>query len=92
MQECIYKNDFGFDKLNNSQLFYFLKKEEKDIFIKYFSDVGTGDNFVECLKIEGVLKGLEDIKCSVERERKNNESLIYKVSLAVGVVFSILII
>ena len=70
--------------------FYFLKREEQNTLKTYFLQMG-----IKGVEIEiNNLKKIEDWVRKKSEEssvsRKNNEGLIYKVSLALGAVFCIL--
>ncbi len=76
----------------NSVSLYFLKKEEKATLVRYLKDVGSGNDVVELDKYEGFKQYLENKSNEAENSRKKNEALAYKLSIAIGVVVSILII
>ncbi len=71
---------------------YFLKQEEKQAIINFFKSLGKGNSDVE-LSLINNFKTLIDTKSKdAESFRKTNESLTYKLSLAIGVVICILIV
>ena len=78
--------------LNDFADFYFLNKEEKIVFVKFFKDFGKADNYVECANIDNFIKQLEELKKRAEDNRTKNEGLVYKLSIAIGMVVSILMI
>jgi len=78
-------------KQYSSQL-YFLKKEELAVIIKFFEDIGTSSEEIEVEKVEVFLEYLKNKSKDAESARQKNEGLAYKVSIAIGIVVSILII
>ena len=72
--------------------FSFLKKEEINIIVDFFQNFGSYDISSEVNKIKALLSYAEDKSREYSEIRKQNESLIYKVSLAVGAVICILIL
>ena len=79
-------------QITNSKQFWFLKNEEKKTLESFLKTLGTGNDVTEMQNIENYISSLKDKIHDAEDNRKKNESIIYKVSLAVGAVICILIL
>lgn len=76
---------------DNFQISY-LKTEEKKLIYEFFVSLGDGNNIVELNQIESFLQDITKISNESKEIRKKNEGLIYKLSIAIGVVICILIV
>lgn len=74
------------------KMFFYLKKEERMFIEEFLLGFGCKDLSVEVDNIKKIQVELGRKKDEAERLRKCNEGLIYKVCLAMGVVFCILIV
>lgn len=71
---------------------YFLKKEEKQQIIEFSKMFGTHSDEIELGSIDAFMSQIKQRSCDAESKRKSQESLYYKLCLAVGSVVCILII
>ena len=85
-------HDYYFDNKEKRMKFTFLKAEEKERLNVFFKEFGNGDKNVEVNNIVSLMEYVKNKKIEASEVRKKNEGLIYKVSIAVGVVLSIIII
>ena len=79
-------------EFENAGCLYFLKKEEKKELYTFISDIGDGNIVNEKQKYETLKYYLTQKSNEAENNRRKNETLCYKLSIAIGVVISILII
>jgi len=70
---------------------YFLKDNEREILNKFFKELGDCGKRIEIEKIESILMYLKEQKKKATENKIANCGMIYKISLAVGAVVSILI-
>ena len=70
----------------------YLKKQELNSIVRFFSEVGCGNSEVEINNVENFIEEIKQKSSECQSQRKANEKLIYKISLAVGVAICILII
>ncbi len=83
----------GLDEKNiNSSSFYCLKKEEKNMIFNFFKNLGQSNECVESCNIEGFSAQIEKMYEESASIMKKNKPLAIKLSVAVGLVVSILII
>lgn len=82
----------GESEFENAGCIYFLKKEEKKELYTFISDIGDGNVVNEKQKYETLKYYLTQKSNEAENNRRKNETLCYKLSIAIGVVISILII
>lgn len=82
----------GESEFENAGCLYFLKKEEKKELYTFISDIGDGNIVNEKQKYETLKYYLTQKSNEAENNRRKNETLCYKLSIAIGVVISILII
>ncbi len=80
------------NEIENAKELSFLSKEEKTLLIRFFLGLGAGNSEVELGNIEGASSEIKNFSSRAEDYRKKNEGLYYKLSIAVGLVLSIIII
>lgn len=86
--ESIEKDNFN----NLKSKLYFLKQEEFNVVINFFSELGNASENIEIGKLELFINKLNFLSHSASEVRNKNEGFIYKLSLMIGVVICILII
>lgn len=70
----------------------YLKKDEKMMVYKFFKSLGQGNELVEEDNIEGFKSYIADKYQDVSKQNAKNRPLAIKLSIAVGLVLTILII
>ena len=80
------------DEKNITRELHFLKSQEKQQLLHFFNNLGSGNTGVEVNNVDNYLAQVSALSAEASAKRKTNEKLIYKVSIAVGVVICILIV
>ena len=91
MKDCVLTTDNNSSKLKKTE-FSFLKSDEISQIERFLRELGTSNSEIEISKINGFISGIKTKKEEVYTARKQNEGLIFKVSIAIGVILSILIV
>ena len=78
-------------EIKYSKLFWFLNSEEKSSMLKFLLNFGGSNNIVEVEKLTEFIKYLEGKSQEAEKQRVKNAPLTYKISFAIGVMFSMII-
>ena len=80
------------EKKLDAKSFYFLKHDDKKSLETYFLQIGNKGVDIEVSNLKRFEGWVKAKSKDVEVQRKNNEGLIYKLSLAIGAVICILIV